>query len=160
MQFISRSPEQTSVFGACLGELLQPGDVLCLTGDLGAGKTLLVQGVAQGLDLDETVTSPTFTVLNVYEGAVPVYHFDLYRLEWEEQLDDIGFDEFTDGAGIAIIEWPDKFPGRMPDEVLEVSITKAGDNVRLFSVTAKGHRYEVLCEELKQSCSWLLIPPH
>lgn len=160
MQFISRSPEQTGVFGACLGELLRSGDVICLTGDLGAGKTLLVQGIAQGLELDETVTSPTFTVMNVYEGAMTVYHFDLYRLEWEEQLDDIGFDEFVDSADIAIIEWPDKFPDRMPDEALEVSITKAGDNVRLVSVTPKGHRYEVLCEELREGCSWLLIPPH
>ena len=153
MQFLSHSPEETLSFGKRLGKLLQPGDVLCLSGDLGAGKTLFVQGLAQGLRLPDEVTSPTFTVLNIYEGQVTMYHFDLYRLDWPEQLDDIGFDEYTNNDGIAVIEWPEKFPDRMPEEALRIAITKAGDNGRLFSVTFCGCRYESLYEELKRDAS-------
>jgi tRNA threonylcarbamoyladenosine biosynthesis protein TsaE len=120
MEIVSTAPEQSFSFGRQLGQLLQEGSVLCLIGDLGAGKTLLVQGIAQGLGLNEEITSPTFTVMNVYEGTIPVYHFDLYRLESPEQLVDIGFDEYTNAGGIAIIEWPDKFPGFMPDSYLRI----------------------------------------
>ena len=153
MQFLSHSPEETQAFGKRLGKLLQPGDVLCLSGDLGAGKTLFVQGLAKGLLLPNEVTSPTFTVLNIYEGQITMYHFDLYRLDWPEQLDDIGFDEYTNNDGIAVIEWPEKFPDRMPEEALRIAITKAGDNGRLFSVTFCGCRYESLYEELKRDAS-------
>ena len=160
MQFISHSAEQTTTLGRQLAKLLQPGDVLCLSGDLGAGKTLLVQGITAGLALADQATSPTFTILNVYDGPTPVYHFDLYRLEWPWQLDDIGFAEFTDTDGIAIIEWPDKFPDHMPREALRIEITKADENVRLFSITAHGSRYQQLQEELSKDCYWLLTPPH
>ena len=156
MMFLTAGPDQTLVFGREMGRLLRPGDVLCLRGDLGAGKTLLVQGIAAGLGIKGNVTSPTFTILNVYEGPVPLHHFDLYRLDTAEQLDDIGFDEYT-SHGITIIEWSDKFPDRMPDEVLMIEITKAGDNDRLFSITPAGQRYTELCEELMKRCSWLLI---
>jgi len=133
--------------------LLQEGSVLCLIGDLGAGKTLLVQGIAQGLGLNEEITSPTFTVMNVYEGTIPVYHFDLYRLESPEQLVDIGFDEYTNAGGIAIIEWPDKFPGFMPDSYLRIELIKTGDNDRLIKVSPQGAHHHLLYEELKQACS-------
>ena len=158
MMFLTAGPDQTLAFGREMGRLLRPGDNICLNGDLGAGKTLLVQGIAAGLDIKGNVTSPTFTILNVYEGPVPVHHFDLYRLDAAEQLDDIGFDEYT-SCGITIIEWSDKFPDRMPDETLMIEIAKAGDNDRLFSITPVGQRYTGLCEELTKRCSWLLIQP-
>jgi tRNA threonylcarbamoyladenosine biosynthesis protein TsaE len=153
MKIVSTAPEETFSFGRRLGQLLREGDVLCLIGDLGAGKTLLVQGIADGLGLSEEVTSPTFTVMNVYEGTTPVYHFDLYRLEWPEQLEDIGFDEYTNADGIAIIEWPDKFPDFMPDSYLRIELTKIGDNDRLITVAAQGARYHLLYEELTRDCS-------
>lgn len=153
MEIVSTAPEQSFSFGRQLGQLLQEGSVLCLIGDLGAGKTLLVQGIAQGLGLNEEITSPTFTVMNVYEGTIPVYHFDLYRLESPEQLVDIGFDEYTNGGGIAIIEWPDKFPGFMPDSYLRIELIKTGDNDRLIKVSPQGAHHHLLYEELKQACS-------
>ncbi|WP_312516895.1 tRNA (adenosine(37)-N6)-threonylcarbamoyltransferase complex ATPase subunit type 1 TsaE [Anaerospora sp.] len=153
MEIVSTAPEQSFSFGRQLGQLLQEGSVLCIIGDLGAGKTLLVQGIAQGLGLNEEITSPTFTVMNVYEGTIPVYHFDLYRLESPEQLVDIGFDEYTNGGGIAIIEWPDKFPGFMPDSYLRIELIKTGDNDRLIKVSPQGAHHHLLYEELKQACS-------
>lgn len=153
MEIVSTAPEKTFSFGRQLGQLLQEGIVLCLIGDLGAGKTLLVQGIAQGLGLNEEITSPTFTVMNVYEGNIPIYHFDLYRLESPEQLVDIGFDEYTNAGGIAIIEWPDKFPGYMPDSYLRIELIKTGDNDRLIKVASQGARHHLLYEELKQACS-------
>lgn len=153
MEIVSTAPEKTFSFGRQLGQLLQEGSVLCLIGDLGAGKTLLVQGIAQGLGLNEEITSPTFTVMNVYEGNIPVYHFDLYRLESPEQLVDIGFDEYTNAGGIAIIEWPDKFPGFMPDSYLRIELIKTGDNDRLIKVSSQGAHHHLLYEELKQACS-------
>ncbi len=153
MEIVSTAPEQSFSFGRQLGQLLQEGSVICLIGNLGAGKTLLVQGIAQGLGLNEEITSPTFTVMNVYEGTIPVYHFDLYRLESPEQLVDIGFDEYTNAGGIAIIEWPDKFPGFMPDSYLRIELIKTGDNDRLIKVSPQGAHHHLLYEELKQACS-------
>ncbi|WP_312561872.1 tRNA (adenosine(37)-N6)-threonylcarbamoyltransferase complex ATPase subunit type 1 TsaE [Anaerospora sp.] len=153
MEIVSTAPEQSFSFGRQLGQLLQEGSVICLIGNLGAGKTLLVQGIAQGLGLNEEITSPTFTVMNVYEGTIPVYHFDLYRLESPEQLVDIGFDEYTNAGGIAIIEWPDKFPGFMPDSYLRIELIKTGDNDRLIKVSHQGAHHHLLYEELKQACS-------
>ena len=154
MEIVSTAPGQTFSFGRQLGQLLRAGNVLCLIGDLGAGKTLLVQGIARGLGLNGEITSPTFTVMNVYEGMLPVYHFDLYRLEEPEQLADIGFDEYTAAGGIAIIEWADKFPGHMPDSYLRIELAKTGDDSRLIKVSAQGAHHYLLYEELTQACSW------
>ncbi len=153
----THSPDETYAFGKNVAKLLQSGDVLCLAGDLGAGKTRLSQGIAAGLTVSGSVTSPTFTVLNVYEGitgsgqALPVYHFDLYRLEHPAELADIGFDYYLGADGIAIIEWPDKFPEFLPAERLWLTI-KAGEgpDERVLCLTAAGTRYVALCEELKQ----------
>jgi len=144
------SPDETLNFGRQLGNLLSAGQVVCLKGNLGAGKTLLVQGIAAGLNSTNDVTSPTFTVLNVYQADIPIYHFDLYRLEHPDELYDIGFYEYTQADGVAIIEWPDKFPDQLPDEYLWIEI-KPGDQVteRLLNVRAKGSKYQQACEELK-----------
>ena len=148
------NPAATLAFGRSLGQRLAAGDVVCLTGDLGAGKTLLVQGMAAGLGVTDDVTSPTFTILQVYEGGrLPFTHFDLYRLDEPADLEDIGFAEYTGGDGVAVIEWADKFAAAMPDERLWVELKSGGgESERTIELTPAGERYRRLCEELKETC--------
>lgn len=144
------SPEETLAIGRELAKLTSPGDVICLAGDLGAGKTLLVQGMAQALGVQDKVVSPTFTIMNVYSGPITIYHFDLYRLEQAAELRDIGFDEYLGGDGVAIIEWPDKFPDDLPKEKLWIKITAGpGSDDRLLTIECQGPRYQKFCKELK-----------
>ena len=156
LNFKSSSPAETEAFGQSLAKVLGQGHVLCLAGDLGAGKTLLVQGLSKGLGIEDVVNSPTFTILNVYESKFPIYHFDLYRLNYAEELFDIGFYEYTEANGLSIIEWPDKFPSELPEEYLWIEI-KTSENIdeRIFHVSAQGERYEQICEELKRICPFL-----
>lgn len=151
----THEPAATFAFGRTLGRLLAAGDVVCLTGDLGAGKTLLVQGIAAGLDVGDDVTSPTFAILQVYEiGRLPLYHFDLYRLDSPDELEGIGFADYTGGDGVAVIEWADKFPAAMPDEHLLIELQGGadGERDRLIQLTPAGGRYRLLCEELSDKC--------
>ncbi len=112
---ISRSAEETYRAGYAEGERVRAGDVLALVGDLGAGKTQWVKGLAAGLGSDATVTSPTFTLIHEYEGGrAPLYHLDCYRLERAEELLGIGLDEYLDGRGVVVIEWGDKFGELLP----------------------------------------------
>ncbi|WP_321530965.1 tRNA (adenosine(37)-N6)-threonylcarbamoyltransferase complex ATPase subunit type 1 TsaE [uncultured Desulfuromonas sp.] len=108
----STSEQQTRRFGIALGKLLPRGSLVLLHGDLGAGKTCLAAGIARGVGVDPGVpiTSPTYTLLNCYEGRLPLYHFDLYRLAGEEELEDLGFDEYFHGDGVALVEWPERCP--------------------------------------------------
>ncbi|SHI55597.1 tRNA (adenosine(37)-N6)-threonylcarbamoyltransferase complex ATPase subunit type 1 TsaE [Propionispora hippei] len=145
-------PEETYRLGEKLAALLQAGDVVCLSGTLGAGKTLLTQGIAAGLKIREAVTSPTFTIMNVYDAPIRLYHFDLYRLEQPGELADIGFDEYTGphSDGVAIIEWPDRFDGYMPEENFWLTISlgeQTGE--RVISLAANGGNYERRIERLK-----------
>ena len=122
---ISRSPEETTALAERLGAAAEAGTVLCLVGDLGAGKTLFTQGFAKGLGVTGEVTSPTFALMNQYRGRLPVTHFDLYRLEKEEELDDIGFYEYAeDGRGVVLIEWADKFPDALPAPHIRLEIER------------------------------------
>lgn len=148
----TNNPETTFGLGRDLAGLLAAGDVICMSGDLGAGKTLLVQGIAAGLGLEDEVTSPTFPVLQVYESSpVPLYHFDLYRLDKASELVDVGFYEYVYRDGIAIIEWADKFAAEMPEERLWLELTVGeSDQERRIAATPRGDRYEKLCEELKK----------
>lgn len=154
--FTSHDPAATRALGEALGQRLAAGDVVCLAGDLGAGKTLLVQGLADALGIEGDVTSPTFTILQVYDGGrLPLYHFDLYRLDDAGQLDDIGFDEYTGGRGAAVIEWADKFADAMPTEHLWIELKLGGgENERLIGFEPVGDRYRKLCEELKDSAAF------
>ncbi len=161
LEFKTTSPDETFTFGKCLAKTLSAGQVICLIGDLGAGKTLLVQGLAEGLGIADSVHSPTFTILNVYEASFPIYHFDLYRLEEAAELFDIGFYEYTEGSGLSIIEWADKFPEELPNEYLWIEIVSdleknsGKKNERVLQIRAIGTAYERLCEELKQTCLFL-----
>lgn len=139
MKFISNSADETKLFGRSLSELLQPGDVLILHGDLGAGKSELIRGIALGLGIAETVTSPSFTILNVYEsGRAPLYHFDWYRLESSEELYELGLDEYLGGDGIAAVEWPERCPDAIPAKYLDISLEPLSENTRAIEVQPRG----------------------
>lgn len=142
--FETHDPVQTGRAGAVLAALLAPGDVIALSGDLGAGKTQLVQGVARGLGAADPVTSPTFNILMVHEGRLPLYHFDLYRLETAEQLEDIGFYETVEADGVSMIEWGDRFPAELPPDHLLVVIHRLGDERRRFELRSSGTRSDAL----------------
>lgn len=127
----THSEAETIALGAFLGPLLTDGSVLALRGDLGAGKTHFVQGIAKGMGIDDVVVSPTFTLLNYYENKIPLQHFDFYRLEEEYELDDLGFEDYID-SGVTVIEWSEKFPDRLPDDAAVVTIEKMSPTERLF----------------------------
>ena len=122
---VTHSPEETKTLAERLGTAVEAGTVLCLVGDLGAGKTLFTQGFARGLEVAGEVTSPTFALMNQYNGRLPVTHFDLYRLEREEELDEIGFYEYAeDDRGVVLIEWADKFPDALPEPYIRLEIER------------------------------------
>ncbi|MBQ6105235.1 MAG: tRNA (adenosine(37)-N6)-threonylcarbamoyltransferase complex ATPase subunit type 1 TsaE [Lachnospiraceae bacterium] len=121
----SYSAEETFRLGEMTGGKLKPGAVICLDGDLGAGKTVFVKGVAKGLGITDTVCSPTFTILQEYrDGRMPLYHFDVYRIEDPEEMYEIGFDEYLYGEGVCLIEWAKNVAELIPDGALKITITK------------------------------------
>ncbi len=144
LEFSTYDPGATVRAGALLGPLLAAGDVIVLAGDLGAGKTQLVKGVARALGVDEPVTSPTFNLLAVHPGVLPLYHFDLYRLEREADLEDIGFYETLEGDGASFIEWGDRFPASLPPDRLLVVVHRTGRDERRFELVPSGARSELL----------------
>ena len=136
---ITHSPEQTRQLGQHLAGLLRAGDVLVLLGDLGAGKSELTRGIAQGLGVTATVTSPSFTILNVYEdGRVPLYHFDWYRLSGSEELFEMGMDEYLGGDGVAVVEWPSMCPDAVPECRLEITLVPMGETERDIRLVPMG----------------------
>ncbi len=148
---ITSSPEQTWEIGRLLGKLLDAGDTVCLYGDLGAGKTNFAYGIARGLDVQEQyITSPTFTFVNEYEGRLPFYHIDLYRLKGPDELENIGFDEYIESDGVTVIEWAERAEDELPEENLSVYLTAIDEKSREFGFLGEGERYEKLLEELKQ----------
>lgn len=119
------SPEETFLFGKELGENAKPGEVYTLIGDLGVGKTVLTQGIAKGLDIDEPINSPTFTIVQVYEeGRMPFYHFDVYRIGDIEEMDEIGYEDYFYGQGLTMIEWANLIEEILPDYYKEIKIEK------------------------------------
>ena len=108
--------QETREIGFKLGKLLKPGSIVCLIGDLGAGKTTMTQSLAEALEVDDYITSPTFTIVNEYEGKMPLYHFDVYRIGCSEEMYDIGFDEYINGEGVCIIEWANIIEDILPDD--------------------------------------------
>ncbi len=144
--YLCKGPEATHSAGRLLADLLEPSDVIGLVGDLGAGKTLFVQGLAAGLGVpsDVRVTSPTFALVNEYRGGrLPVVHVDLYRLEAESELEHIGLDELLEGAGISAVEWCDRFPV-LPDDHLLITIDIEGEGTRRLHAQGTGARGEAV----------------
>lgn len=153
MEIICKTGDETEKIGYVLGKHAISGDVFCLSGDLGAGKTLLCRGVARAQGVSAVdVTSPTFTLMNMYQGRkLEVRHFDLYRLNSPEELTDIGFYEYAGGEGITLIEWADLFTSELPEEYLQISITLIPEG-RKITLRALGLRYEKLLEEAFAKC--------
>ena len=150
MEFESHSVEETIAFGRELGELVMPGDVVELTGELGAGKTHLTKGVAEALGVFAPITSPTFNIIYEYhEGRMPLFHFDLYRLESDDELDDIAYWELLEDGGVCLVEWGDKFPESMPDDYLQIDLSSSSEGTRRIDVTAVGARGQELAAELE-----------
>ena len=136
MEFITHSPEETESVGVALGKLLQPGTILAYRGDLGAGKTAFTRGLARGLGCGESVTSPTYTIVNEYlTGRIPLFHFDMYRLRCADDLWGIGWDDYLDRGGVCAVEWSENVSEAMEDAII-VTIEKLGEDLR--RITIKG----------------------
>ena len=119
------SPEETFEFGKELGKQAKAGAVICLDGELGVGKTVFTQGFAVGLGIEEPVNSPTFTILQIYEeGRLPLYHFDVYRIEEPEEMDEIGYEDYFYGDGVCLIEWASMIGELIPETAIQVTIKK------------------------------------
>ncbi len=146
-QFVTNTVEETISLASQLTKYLTAGDTIGLIGEMGAGKTHFTKGIAQGLQIESIINSPTFILIKEYDGKIPLYHMDLQRLEQEENL---GFDEYFYGEGITIVEWADKIPNILPEEILLIYFTKITDNKRLLRFVPYGTHYLKLCEEFKE----------
>ena len=150
--FESYSTEDTMALAAKLGTKLQGGEILALEGDLGAGKTHFVKGLAKGLGAEDSVTSPTFTLLHLYEGRLSLAHFDVYRLPFPEAFEELGYEEYFSGSGVTAIEWSDLIAPFLPAEYLQIKITRVygqetGEG-RLITFYPHGESMEALVKEL------------
>ena len=148
--FTTNSPEETMRLGRKIGKLLKQGDVIALIGNLGAGKTVIAGGLCCGLGVKEDyITSPTYTIINQYDGKIPVYHIDLYRLKNLDELYNLGWDEYIYGHGVCIIEWADRAAEMLSEEYLMVNIEVTGLDKRKISLQAKGTSYKSLLEKVR-----------
>jgi tRNA threonylcarbamoyladenosine biosynthesis protein TsaE len=129
-EIITASEDETYETARELGSRARPGDVFALTGDLGAGKTIMAKGIARGLNVPDDVTSPTFTLMEIYEGDLTLYHFDLYRIDDERELDLLYFEEYWEGRGVCVIEWADRAGHRLPDTAIRLHLQHLGDDRR------------------------------
>lgn len=131
----SHSADETKNLAANFAKSLKCGDVLCMYGDLGAGKTAFVQGLATGLLIEDYVNSPTFTIVNEYMGVMPLYHFDVYRIDDSFEMFDIGFDEYIDGDGVSVIEWAELIEDILPEKRYNITINKTDEeNTREITI--------------------------
>ncbi|MGO9137439.1 MAG: tRNA (adenosine(37)-N6)-threonylcarbamoyltransferase complex ATPase subunit type 1 TsaE [Syntrophales bacterium] len=146
----SRSPEETFHIGKIIGRNLIEKDIVALVGDLGAGKTCLAHGIARGLDVPDEyqITSPSFTLINEYQGRLMLYHFDLYRLSRASEMDDMGYEEYFFGQGVSVIEWADKVTGILPDESLFVLIDYTDENERNIIISGQEKKIAMISEQL------------
>ena len=137
MEYRTHSPEQTGQLGSCLAQKLQAGMVVAFTGDLGAGKTAFTQGIARGLGITDRVTSPTFTIVNEYEGGrLPLFHFDMYRLGSSDELFDIGWEDYLARGGVCVVEWSEIVDDALDAGCIRVDIRRGdGDNDRTIAIS-------------------------
>jgi tRNA threonylcarbamoyladenosine biosynthesis protein TsaE len=139
IQLETGTAEETREVGASLGQLLVPGDLVSLTGDLGAGKTTLVQGMARSLGVRDPVVSPTFTLIREYQGTVPIYHLDVYRLDRIQDVLDLGFEEMLDRDAVVFVEWGDAIDSLLPEDSVQIEMTLPDDtDLRSLTVTGRG----------------------
>src|SRR5690625_5256142 len=145
---ITDSEKETKKIGTCLASLLKRGDVITLEGDLGAGKTTFTKGIAKGLGVKRAVTSPTFMIIKEYDGELPLYHMDAYRLEHSDE--DIGFDEYFYGDGISVVEWASFIEDYLPEERLMIKIEHVNTEKRKLTMIPKGKKFEKVLLRLKE----------
>ena len=143
LKLITESAEETSKIGEQLGMLLNKGNIVCLSGDLGAGKTAFTKGIAKGMGVEDYVTSPTYTIINEYEGRLPLFHFDVYRLNDVEEMYELGYEEYFFGDGVVVLEWADIVRDIIPGERLWITILNTkGDNSREIIIEPTGEAYD------------------
>jgi tRNA threonylcarbamoyladenosine biosynthesis protein TsaE len=145
----TKTLDETREAAAALAELLIPGDVVSLTGDLGAGKTAFVQGAAKALGVDEPVSSPTFVLVREYRGEMPIYHVDVYRLDRLQEVHDLGFEDFLDPGGVVFVEWGDAIESLLPDNHLRIDLHTEDDDTRRLHVSARGPAWAPRWERLE-----------
>lgn len=150
---ISGSAAETVALGERLGALLGEGEFIALTGELGSGKTQFARGVADGIGVDRAVpvTSPTYTLMNIYHGRLSLYHFDLYRLAGDQDVADLGFEEYFYGSGVCLVEWAERLGCLLPEERLTVLFSYLDDNSRNISFEPSGERYEEIVKNMTMS---------
>lgn len=149
---ISTSPEETRRLGMRLGEFALAGDLYCLEGDLGSGKTCLVQGLGRGLGIAEPIHSPTFILANEHRGGrLPLFHLDVYRVRGPDEAIGFGLEDYMEDAGVCVVEWAEKVRSVLPPEHLWITLRHMGESTRGMHITASGHRYEELLQELKNT---------
>ncbi|MFZ5354316.1 MAG: tRNA (adenosine(37)-N6)-threonylcarbamoyltransferase complex ATPase subunit type 1 TsaE [Bacillota bacterium] len=151
LKLVTDSVEETFELGQKLGILLQKGNIICLSGDLGAGKTAFTKGIGKGLGVKEYVTSPTYTIINEYTGRIPLYHFDVYRLENVDEMYELGYEEYFFGDGAVVLEWADNVKEIIPAERLWVTILKTrNDDSREIIMEPTGDIYKDIVKELTE----------
>lgn len=141
MVYESDSPQKTAEIAKEFADSLKEGDVICLNGDLGVGKTVFVQSLAKALDIDDYISSPTFTIVNQYEGRLPLYHFDVYRIADCDEMYEIGYEEYVYGDGVSVIEWGQNIADILPEKRYDITIEKnydKGENYRLITIENRG----------------------
>lgn len=151
LDFISHGEQQTIRLGVRLAAFLQPGDVLALTGELGTGKTRWAQGVCQGLNVTDTVNSPTYTLVNEYRGRLPIYHIDLYRLAETAEALTFGLDDYLYGDGVTLIEWAERAAGFLPENYLSVELYHLEETRRRVVLRPYGDRFLTLLNDYKKA---------
>jgi tRNA threonylcarbamoyladenosine biosynthesis protein TsaE len=138
MDYFSHTPEETEAVGETLARRLSPGRVVAYRGELGAGKTAFTRGLARGLGCTGRVTSPTFTIVNEYEGKVPLFHFDLYRLSGPDELYDIGWEDYLARGGVCAVEWSERLGDELPEDAVVVTISRWGEDPDARKITIEG----------------------
>jgi tRNA threonylcarbamoyladenosine biosynthesis protein TsaE len=148
----TRSALETVRIGKTIGNRLLLGDVVALVGELGAGKTQFIKGLAAGVGVENSayISSPSFTLIHEYPGQTPFYHIDLFRLGREQEAEELGLEDYFQGRGIAAIEWADKIPFLLPKELLFISIAYVDRNIRSLEIVGKGKRYENLLNQVQR----------
>lgn len=149
MEYIVTTVDETYKIGESIGSLVNSGDIICLIGDLGTGKTHLTKGIAKGLNIKDNITSPTFTIVNEYTGRLKLYHFDVYRVNDPDEIAAIGFDEYIFSDGVSIIEWANYIEELIPPNKLTITIEKLpklGDNYRKINIEYSDKRYDYIKE--------------
>ncbi|RFU63135.1 tRNA (adenosine(37)-N6)-threonylcarbamoyltransferase complex ATPase subunit type 1 TsaE [Peribacillus glennii] len=145
-EFISNNEDETGQFAKKLAGRLHEGDVIALEGDLGAGKTAFTKGIASGLGVTRNVNSPTFTIIKEYQGILPLYHMDVYRVS--DAGEDLGFEEYLEGEGVTVIEWAHLIKDQLPEHLLTIYIFRIGETSRRLVLEPRGERYVSLCKEI------------